>query len=370
MRLTCSRQALANAFQAVNTVVPTRTPRPVLQNVRLGGRDKEVILAATDGETGIRYTVADVELHGQGEVLLPANHVIAILRELRDETIRLEASADRIEIRTDNAEFELPAIDPAEFPTVPMFEDRSYFTIAARMLREMIRRTIFAIDPDSSRFALGGILVDASPERIHFVATDTRRLAIATAASGVIGTPETRATPPVVPSKAMALLERILSDDDTPVSYAVHANGVVFDGGNWTVSSRLVEGRFPNYRDVVPKEGKAQIELLVNPFYGVIRQAQIATDAESRGVDFHFEKGRLTLSSQSPKVGRSRVSLPIAYEGGEILATFDPRFIADFLKVLPPEMQVRFDLTDGDSAAKLSTNDGYVYVVMPLARDR
>jgi DNA polymerase-3 subunit beta len=168
----------------------------------------------------------------------------------------------------------------------------------------------------------------------------------------------------------MSLIERSLTDSDEMVQIAVHANDVLVKCGNSTIYSQLVEGRFPKYQDVIPPSAAISIEMVAGPFHSAVRQAQIVTSEESRGVDFTFGKGLLVLKSQAADVGQSRIEMPVSYDGTELTITFDPRFVSDFLKVLGPEQQVRLDMIDGDSAAVLRTDDGYTYVIMPLSRDR
>ncbi|HVV99635.1 MAG TPA: DNA polymerase III subunit beta [Planctomycetaceae bacterium] len=370
MKLTCQRGPLAAAFTAVSAVVPSRTPKQILQNVKLRTQGSETILIGTDQEVGIRYTIPEVQASGEGEVLLPTASVIAILRELRDEVVTLEIDGDLTLIKSGHSEFKLPAIDPTEFPNVAAFDDSSYYVAAGAVLKEMIRRTIFATDPESTRYPLGGILLELTDSKLGMVATDSRRLAVVHAACSVTGTPAARPMPPVVPIKAMSLLERSITDADESIQIAIHQNEVLFKTVNSTIYSRLLEGRFPKYQDVIPSRSEIAIDLVAAPFHAAVRQAQIVTNPESRGVNFTFDKGALVLTSQSAEVGQSRVELPIAYDGAPLTITFDPRFVADFLKVLEPEKSVQLNLTDGDSAAVLKTEDGYTYVIMPLARDR
>ena len=175
---------------------------------------------------------------------------------------------------------------------------------------------------------------------------------------------------PVVPSKAMSLIERSIADDDSEVFVAIHANDILVKSSNSTISSRLVEGRFPNYRDVIPSESGVTVEMLVGPFLSAVRQAQIVTNEESRGVEFTFSSGLLTLNSRAADVGQSKVQLPIVYDGEELTITFDPQFVADFLRVLEPEKQVKVELINSESAAVFRSDDAYTYVIMPLSRDR
>jgi len=178
-------------------------------------------------------------------------------------------------------------------------------------------------------------------------------------------------TTPVVPSKAMGLIERSLPDKEDAVALvAVHANDLLVKCAGSTIYSRLVEGRFPRYSDVIPTEFNLSIDLVVGPFYSAVRQAQIVTSEESRGVDFAFSNGKLTLASQAADVGQSNVELPIPYEGEDLTITFDPKYVADFLRILDGGTSIKLNLLDGESPAVFSTEDHYQYVVMPLSRDQ
>jgi DNA polymerase-3 subunit beta len=369
MKLTCNRASLASALQIVSGVVPTRTPKEVLKNVKLQIDTNSVVLIGTDQEVGIRYEVADVQTDSTGEVLLPTSRVISILRELSDDEVTLEATESALIVKGGSSEFNLSIEDPAEFPPVAAFEDESYYTIAANKLREMIRRTIFACDAESTRYALGGILLEMTPERATLAATDSRRLAVVSAACAVVGEVNVEDANPVIPAKAMQLIEKSLPDTEDDVLIAIHNNDVVVKCGGSTIYSRLVEGRFPPYAGVIPNEFKTTIDVVVGPFYSAVRQAQIVTNEESRGVDFDFQIGKLSLSSRAADVGESTVDLPIPFDAEQIVITFDPKYVADFLRILDGGNSIKIHLIDSESPAVFTTEDGYRYVVMPLARE-
>ena len=371
MKLNCHRPSLLSALQIVAGVVPTRTPKEVLKNIKLQVDGSTTVLIGTDQEVGIRHEVHNVETDSTGEVLLPTTRVISILRELTDDQVTLEATERSLIIKGGHSEFSLSTEDPLEFPPVAAFEDQNYFTIQASALKEMIRRTIFATDSESTRYALGGILLELTPERGTLAATDSRRLAVVTSPTQVVGEITVENTTPVVPSKAMQLIERSLPDQEDAVAMiAVHANDVLVKCGGSTIYSRLVEGRFPRYSDVIPGEFASSIEMVVGPFYSAVRQAQIVTNEESRGVDFTFGDGKLTLSSRAADVGQSNVELPIPYDGEEVTIIFDPKFVADFLRILDGGTSIKVNLIDGESPAVFVTEDNYRYVVMPLAREQ
>ncbi len=370
MKLVCHRPTLAAALQIVAGVVPSRTPKEVLKNIKLTVDGGKAVLIGTDQEIGIRHELQNVETDSTGEVLLPTQRVISILRELTDDQVTLEATERAVVVKGGHSEFDLSTEDPAEFPNVAAFEDQSYFTVPASALREMIKRTVFATDSESTRYALGGILLELNPERATLAATDSRRLAVVTAPAQAVGEINVENTTPVVPSKAMQLIERSLPDDEDAVAMiAIHGNDVLVKAGGSTIYSRLVEGRFPKYGDVIPSSFEHSIEFVVGPFYSAVRQAQIVTNEESRGVDFKFSNGQMSLASRATDVGQSTVEMPLAFEGDDLTITFDPKFVADFLRILDSSTSVKLNLIDGESPAVFTVDDTYRYVVMPLSRD-
>lgn len=370
MKIRCHRASLAAALQVVGGVVPSRTPKEILRNIKLQVAGGKATLIGTDSEIGVRYEVPGVEIETEGETLLPSGRVSAIVRELVEDSVEISLGADAVRIKSGKSDFRLSQQDAAEFPPVAEFDDERYHAIPGKALRDAIRKTIFATDAESSRYALGGVLLELGPEKVRLAATDTRRLAVLETPCRANGLESEETAAPVIPTKALSLIERSIPDGECEALLAVHANDVLVKVGSSTIYSRLVDGRFPKYRDVIPRSAQKTVDLLVGPFYSAIRQAQIVTEEDSRGVDFRFTKGMMTLTSTSADVGQSVIELPIGYDGDDLAILFDPRFIADFLRVLEPEGQVCLDLIDAESAAVFRTNDNYTYVVMPLSRDR
>ncbi len=370
MKVTCNRALLTTAFQTVAGVVPTRTTKPVLQNVKFSAAAEGAVLMGTDQEVGVRVKIGEADVQEPGELLLPTARTLAILREIQGEAVRLESGHEEIWLRGDRAEYRLAYVDPAEFPDVSEFTATSFYTVPTALLKQLIRRTLFATDIESTRYALGGVLVDIRDDGLVLAATDTRRLAVARGQCAATGDVKIDNAWPVVPQKAMSLIERSLADSADPVCLALRNNDVLVKSGGTTIYARLLEGRFPRYQDVIPRDCQVRIDLIAASFHAAVRQAQIVTSDESRGVDFSFAPGLLTLLSQDVKIGQSRVELPISYDGAPIAITFDPRYVSDFLKVLDAEQQVILELTDPESAAVLRTDDGYTYIIMPLSKDR
>lgn len=370
MKLNCNRKSLIDSLSTVGAVVPSRTPKEILKNIKLTAAGGVVTATATDQEVGIRQVIANVETDSTGEVLLPASRVAAIIKEMPDEVVELSATDRAITLRGGRSKFDLAVEDPAEFPEVAEFNEAAYFTIAANTLKTMIRRTIFATDTESARYALGGILVEATGERITLAATDSRRLAVVYGSSQAVGNAISENAMPVVPNKAMALIERSLPDGDELVLISLGRNSVLVKCGGTTIYSRLVEGRFPRYADVMPTGFSASIDMVAGPLHAAVRQSQIVTSEESRGVVFTFGDGKLVLRSQAADVGNSQIELPISYDSDAIEVTFDPKYVADFLRILDGGSAVRVNLIDGESPALLTFGEHYRYVVMPLSKDK
>jgi DNA polymerase-3 subunit beta len=372
MKISCDRQQLLSAFQTVATVAPARSPKPILQNVKLEVTASEATLLATDLEIGIRHQVSGVDIQTPGVAVLSVKRFGDILRESTDETIHIEADTQGAVIRGERSQFRLSAENPAEFPQVTGFDEANYFEIPARLLRELIHRTEFATDNESSRYALGGVKLEFEEGQITAIGTDGRRLAKMTGPIIVAGKPADNQQVTIVPTRAMQLIHRAIAPSDAEVQVALKGNEILVHTARATISSRLLEGRFPDWKKVFPDttHGTVKLELAVGATHAAVRQAAIVTSEESRGVDFTFGEGMLVLAGKAAEVGQSRVELPINYDGAELTITLDPRFVVDFLKVLDADKTFIFEVKDSESAAVCRTDDGYGYVIMPLARDR
>jgi DNA polymerase III subunit beta len=371
MKILCNREQLLQAFQTVAGVAPVRSPKPILQNVKMDVTEQDVTLMATDLEVGIRHSVLGGEVEVPGVAVLSVSRFGSILREGTDETLHLETDGDGVTIRGQRSQYHLASEQPALYPEVATFQENGYFTLPARLLREMIRRTVFATDNESSRYRLGGVKLEVEENRLTAVGTDGRRLATMVGPIDTVGEVVGIDQATIVPTKAMLLIDRAFASCQAEVKFAVVGSELLVQSDRATISARLLDGRFPEWRKVFPDQsGGLQLELAVGSTLAAVRQAAIVTSEESRGIDFQFGGGMLVLSGRAAEVGQSRVELPIGYDGEELMTSLDPRFIIDFLKVLDPDKTFTLSIKDEDSAAVCSTDDGYAYVIMPLARDR
>jgi DNA polymerase-3 subunit beta len=278
----------------------------------------------------------------------------------------IEANADAAVIRGQFNEFEMPGADPAEFPPIPEFTDDKYHELQAGNLRDMIRRTVFATARENSRWAQAGVLWEITGDHAKLVATDSRRLAMASATVVNHGASDTKGTPHIVPPKAMGLLERLLQDSEEKVRISLRANEALFKTERATVCSRLVEGRFPPYQELLNKKLPSKVPLEPGRFQSAVRQANIMAGDESKRVAFKFTKKKLTLEAQGHDTGRAKVELPLEYDGKDLTINFDAGFLIDMLRVLPADAPLSLEMLDANTPAIFRSGPDYVYLVMPL----
>jgi DNA polymerase-3 subunit beta len=369
MKILVHREKFLSAFQIASALAPTRSPKDILLNVKIEAEDDRVVLMATDLEAGVRLEVEDVQVQVPGKALLSVQRVGNILRESTDEYLTIETTPNSLDIRGQHSEFHLPLTNADEFPSVARFAEESYFVIPPGLFRELVKRTVFATDTESTRYQLGGVLFEIEGDSITAVATDGRRLACMKGLGQSINNYQTSGLSTIVPTKTLQLIERSITDKDEMVQIAARSNDILLRTNRCTIYSRLVEGRYPNWRMVLPSsQGRTRIEGLAGPFFSAIRQASIVADPESRGVEFTFADGTLIASAKTADVGQSRVEIPITYTGEPIHITMDARFVSDFFKVLDPDKVFYLDVSNNTEPALFLTEDNYSYVVMPMSK--
>ena len=371
MKIKVNRESFLKTFQIASAVAPTRSPKAILQNIKLDVKKDGTELTATDMEIGVRLAVPDVEVDAPGTVVIPVSRLSMILRESSDEHLTIEADTEKTLVTGKNSRFELAAHNPDEFPDVAGFDAKDYYEVSGSVLKEMIKRTLFATDAESSRYALGGVLLEFEKDNIIAVGTDGRRLATMQGNIKTVGEPGSENKTTIVPARAMQLIERLVTDGEAIVQLAPRANDLLLKDNHGVFYTRLVEGRFPKWRDVLPtREETNRIDIPVGPMYTALRQAAIVSSEESRGVDFTFKDGTLVMSNSTAEVGQSRIEMPVPFESDELTITLDHRYLADFLKVLQPDKTFTFDVENSEQAAYCHTDDNYGYVIMPLSKDR
>jgi DNA polymerase-3 subunit beta len=369
MKAILARQDFQDALGAVAAVAGGRTTRPILACVRLAVIGEQLELSATDGEAGLRLGVPALSVGEAGEAVVPVDRLLPIVREMSDAEVSLEVDERHCVIRGEGSEFRIFVMSPADFPPVAVFEDEADLVVSGRELRRMISLTIYAAARETSRYAINGVLWEKRGKRLFVVATDGRRLA---RAGGTLHESTSGDFEVVLPAKAMSVFEKVFIPprdvEDWYVYVKVLPNQVLLRAGDRVLSTVLVEGTFPKYDDVIPKEHNKRARADRETLLSAVRRAALLTTEESRAVKLAFESESLVITSQAPERGDARVEIPISYEGEPMVAGFNPLFLSDALRVVPFD-EVILDLQESFRPGVLSGEDKneFLYVVMPVS---
>ncbi len=364
-----NREEFTRAFSVAADAVPRAPKSQVLRFIKCDLQFQTMTLTATDGDgLAIRVSLKVPKEKASGSVLLPTAKVLAVLREITAEEIELYAShgktGSKLVLRCGGSDFDLATEESEEFPPSPNFDAKEFFILQPEACRRMIRRTIFACDGESTRYALGGIYIEADPGEMRMAATDSRRLAVVKSVCSTEGQPKV-STNPVVPQRAMALVEKAIGKD--PVQISIEQNQVAFQIGTAIIVSQTIQGRFPDYHKVIPNKCNIEAQGVSAPIHSALKQSILFTSEEARGVDLALESNNLTLTSRANDVGQADIKLPIQLNFGSIgKVRFDARYLADFFRHIDPAATVALKLVDDESPGVLMVED-FQYIVMPLA---
>jgi DNA polymerase-3 subunit beta len=362
VRLTCDRQELAEAVGLAASIVPTRSTKPILQNIAIRAGEDGVEVLATDLEVGLRVKVEKADVERRGAALLPSQKALSILREIEGDRLELVCE-DRVStISAGGSRFRMVGEDPAEFPDVPGAGAREAIHFGRTQLEGMIRKTAFAAATEGARYALNGVLFDLRGDRLRLVATDGKRLALAERPVE-LATAQTFAR--VVPTRGVSLLARIAHPDDPTLAMSFGETSLFAWSTRAVLSAQLLQGHFPPYEEVIPKEHDKKVELETAAFQAAIRRAALLTAKDSQAVRLSFGYNKLTLSSRTPDVGESTIEIPVVYPYEPIEIGFNPQYVIDALKVIDGE-RFTLELRDETSPGLIREGEGFLYVVMPI----
>lgn len=362
MRVTIPQPQLLKSLQMVEHAVNDRSTLPILANVLLEISDGELTLTATDLDVGIQCRFPLPMPVEKGAVALPARKLTTIIRELPDETVTLEAKKNHAAIVNCGASsFRIPGLPAEDFPMLPSDQHAEGVTIPQAALKSLVARTGYAMSMEETRFILNGALLTLQKNMLVMVATDGRRLAIASAP--VTGSKQ--ALEAVIPAKTVRELGRLLQDETDDVTIApLKDNQLTFRFGRVTMVTRLIEGQFPAYDKVVPAPSKHSIGCSRQALINAIRRAGLMTTATSQAVVFELSRDKLVVSKESAELGSAREELAVSYGGESMTIAFNPEFWLDVLKILDTE-DVSIEVSGPDRPAVIR-EAGLTYIVLPM----
>lgn len=347
-------------------VVSTRTTLPVLSNVLLRAEGDRLYLTATDLDVTVSCGV-EAKVKRPGSTTVPVKKLFGVVRELG--SLELDMDVDEkhsCSIRSGSSYYRINGLSADEFPVIPQLQEARKVVLPQETIKSMLRKTSFAISTDESRYVLNGTFISLKEHKMTMVATDGRRLALVDEEVDIADDSNGEF---IVPSKTVNELNRLLQDKgEIEIGYLNNqASFNIRDdkGGSVEIITKLIEGNYPNYRQVIPSETKERVALPREEFLHALRRAEIMTSDKANSVKLSFGKNKLEITANSPDVGEAKETMAVNYKGPDIAIAFNPKYVIDPLNALPND-EVFLELIDELSPGVLKINGPFLYVVMPM----
>jgi len=360
MKVKAPKEILLKGIQTVQNVITAKAALPILSNILLETQQGGLRFTATDLDLGISCVIP-VDIQEVGAITIPAKRLSDIVKELPSEEVSLSTKKNNmVTIEAENCQFKIMGLAKEEFPKLPEFKDKEVVKIDQANLKEMLHLTAFAASFDESRYILNGILFKINKGNLGLVATDGKRLAIIEKKLNQNCEKEVSF---IVPIKTIHELMRNLQEEGE-LSLILGNNQALFDLGETIIISRLIEGEFPDYRQVIPAASDNKIKIDRNDFLLAVRRAALLSTPDYQAVKMEIFKNKVVFSKSTPDIGESREEVKVEYAGRELMIGFNPAYLMDVLKNLSEE-SVLFEVADSEKPGVIRSN-GYVYIVLPM----
>jgi DNA polymerase-3 subunit beta len=367
MKFTLPKNKILSSVQNIMNAVPTRTTLPILSNLLLDASNSKLTLAATDLDVSVIETLS-ISSVKKGALTIPARTFYDILRELPECDIEIHITENRMELKAERGNYKLSGIPAEEYPKLPSINVAKEIKLLGGDLLKMIRKTIFAVSTDETRPALNGVLWQTSGNHMQMVATDGHRLArISLKNTKLKGLHEDI----IIPPKALNLLTKLMGDEEKEIGIIFGENNIIFNMGDTILTSRLIEGPYPNFEQVIPKENGKKLVVNKEFLTGAVRRMSILANTLTHQVKFSLKKDEMELSSANFDLGgEARESLTCDYVGESMDVGYNASYVLDILKQLDGD-DVIFELGTPISAGKVYSaekkeGEDYLCLLMPL----
>lgn len=373
MRVTVEREVLLTALQRVQGIVEKRNTMPSLANVLLEAKKEGLDISATDLELGMRG-LYKATVEEPGSVTFSARKLYEILKEIKDQEIAMTVTSDcLVTITTGRGEFKVVGLPSKDFPPLPAIERDGLIPLPGKGLLQLIRKTLFAVGDNDTRYVLNGLLIVVTSAggtpMIRLVGTDGHRLAMAEQKLEAENkeSADAQEEKVIVPKKAAAEIRRLLEEDDDEPMIGFTKNMLIFRKSGLVLTSRLMEGNYPNYQQVIPKGGNKQITVNRDDLEGALRRVSVLSQNKTYAVKLTFSKKAITLFSSHPDMGEANEEIPADFNGEEFSAGFNARYLLDVLSVLESETVV-LNMEASLSPCLIREKDNALFqaVVMPV----
>jgi DNA polymerase-3 subunit beta len=361
MKIKILKNELAKNIQNVQNIISTRTNLPILSNILIEAKDNKVILTTTDLDIGI-ISIFTSEVEEEGSITVPAKRFNDIIKELPDEEIMISTMKNNaVIIKCEKCFFKILGLPKEDFPKLPEFEKEPQVTVGQNILKSAINMISFSMSHDETRYVLNGALFLFKNNKITIVSTDGKRLSLVMKDTGrAIATDRSI----IVPSKTIYELNRVLKDEGE-AEITLNENQIKLELENITIISRLIEGEYPNYEQVIPKEVKEKMIVQREQFLLGVRRAALLTTQDSQSIKIDILKNKMIISKSNPNIGEAKEELDVTFKGSEMSVGFNPNYLTDVLKVVPKD-ELEIELLGPDKPAVIRVEDWYVYLVLPM----
>jgi len=372
MNLSIKKSDFQRGLARIQSIVEKRNSMPILSNVRLEAVQEKsagwLKLAATDLEVGI-HSRHEASVKKPGGVTVAARKLHEIIRELPDEEVHLATTDNNyLEVQCARSQFTLAGTAVEEYPTLPGAAPKKLIPMQAVVLSQMIERTMYATCADETRYNLNGVYLEVLPDegKLRMVATDGHRLACVdrTIAEGLEDLPAGI----IIPRKGLAELKRLVDEEDADeIELGFESNSGLARKGDVTLVMRLIEGEFPNYRQVIPKEPGRRLAVPSEPFVRALRRVHLLSSQQSHSVKLEVKEGQVAISTRNPDLGEAREEMDVDFAGEAVEIGFNARYLIDALQALDAK-EINLGLQDGLSPVQVrpADDDESLAVVMPM----
>ncbi len=365
MQFTINQETLSKALNSVGRSVATRSTMPILSNILIRTKNNQLIITASDMETSNRLTL-DAQVDEEGACTLDYKKAAEIIGKLPNSpiTFKLDPSNHTVELSCLKSRYVLRSLNAEEFPEVPE-PSANGATVESKVLRNAIRETAFSASSDDTRHILTGVYLLIEKDGLELVATDGHRLARSVSR---LDNEAEKIIKVIIPSKVMTELSRLLSSlGDVPVHLSLSKNEIIFSFGNQVMTSKLIDGQFPDYRSIIPKNLDRKAVVNRSQFLSSIERAAIMAEDRSNIIKLKYNPSELEITSDTPELGKGTELLEIQYDGEENLMAFNARYLIDILKNLDDaEVNVEMKGAFDPCLVRPNSEKEFIYVVMPI----
>ena len=365
MEVRIDKDIFLDGVQKIQGIAEAKGAMPILSHFLLVAEKDRIGIQATDLEIGSKgYYPANVIT--PGEITLSAKKIFDILRELpREEVHLIKEDNHWVRLKCGKSKFRLPGMPSEDFPPLPEFSQDSLMELSGKLLKQMIRKTFFAQSPDETRQVLNGLLLEQDNGKVKMVGTDGHRLAVVRRDLG--GSSKGEKGSYLIPKKTLAELVKLVEDEEAIFSFSAKNNHFAFIQGDQVIVSRKIDGKFPNYQQVIPSDNKLQVQINRSMFQQALKRVSLLADEKSKMVRFDIKVGSIVLTSDTTELGEAREEVATSYSGEEVSVGLNAKYVLDVLNVIDDE-EIILNLKDDKSSCLITSNGDkdYQSIVMPM----